>query len=80
MTDVIKLLYEAQCRSNSEPTEELAELYHKEHELFDKIHTVLGLRALDELNYTQAQIGHILELDWFRKGFLLGASLMLELL
>ena len=37
----------------------------------NNIHTALGLKALDQLNYTQSQISHILELDCFRKGFLL---------
>ena len=80
MTDVIQILYDNQCCKQPETTPELAELYEKESEIFDNIHTALGLKALDQLNYTQSQISHILELDCFRKGFLLGASLMLELL
>ncbi len=80
MTDVIQILFNSQCRRQPESIPELAELYEKESEIFDKIHTALGLKTLDQLNYTQSQISHILELDCFRKGFLLGASLMLELL
>ena len=80
MTDIIKLLYENLCSSEPEATTELTELYQTEHELFDKIHITLGLKTLDELNNTQAQISHILELDCFRQGFLQGISLMLELL
>ena len=68
MTDVIEFLYESQCNEEPESIPELAELYEKESEIFDKIHAA------------QSQISHILELDCFRKGFLLGASLMLELL
>lgn len=80
MTDVIEFLYESQCSEEPESIPELAELYEKEREVFDKIHAALGLKALDQLNCTQSQISHILELDCFRKGFLTGASLMLELL
>ena len=79
MTDVIEFLYESQCNEEPESIPELAELYEKESEIFDNIHTALGLKALDQLNYTQSQISHILELDCFRKGFLLGAALILEL-
>ncbi len=80
MTDVIQILYDSQCCKQPETTPELAELYQQERELFDKIHAALGLKALDQLNCAQSQISNILELDCFRKGFLLGASLMLELL
>jgi len=80
MTDVIQILYDSQCCKQPETTPELAELYEKECEIFDKIHAALGLKALDQLNCAQSQISNILELDCFRKGFLLGASLMLELL
>ena len=79
MTDVIEFLYESQCNEEPESIPELAELYETESEIFDKIHAALGLKTLDQLNYTQSQISHILELDCFRKGFLLGAALILEL-
>lgn len=52
----------------------------KEHAPFDKIHTTLGLKTLDELNNTQAQICRVVELDCFREGFRLGAALTLEAL
>jgi hypothetical protein len=79
MTDVIQILYDNQCCKQPETTPELAELYQQEREVFDKIHAALGLKALDQLNCAQSQISHILELDCFRKGFLLGAALILEL-
>ena len=79
MTDVIEFLYESQCNEEPESIPELAELYETESEIFDKIHAALGLKALDQLNCAQSQISHLLELDCFRKGFLLGAALILEL-
>ena len=80
MKSVIQLLYEAQDSAEEEVTAELEGLYQRERELFNKIHTALGLKMLDELNGTQAEIGHIQEQACFREGFRLGASLMLELL
>ena len=50
MTDVIEFLYESQCNEEPESIPELAELYEKESEIFDKIHAALGLKALDQPN------------------------------
>lgn len=80
MTDIIEFLYTNRCCKEVEPVSELDELNQKEDELFAQIQATLGLKILDELNYTQAKLSHQQELACFREGFRLGASLMLELL
>ncbi len=80
MSDIIKELFESPLYIDRAPSEELLALRAAELELWDKIQTLIGLETLDKLTDIQASIGNEKSLTWFREGFRLGASLMLELL
>ena len=80
MTDMLKELYESPLYIDCPPSEELQALQKKEAEIWSKVQPLLGLEVIDEINDIQAGIANEKNLAWFRKGFRLGASLMLELL
>lgn len=80
MTDILKELFESTFYDEDEPTEKLKALNEKESALWAEVLPILGLDTVDEITNVQAAIAHEIDLDWFRQGFRLGASLMLELL
>ena len=80
MTDIIKELYDSALYTDRAPSEELLALRAEESKLWEKIEPLLGLETMDKLTDVQASIDNEKNLTWFREGFRLGASLMLELL
>ena len=80
MTDILKELFDSPFYSRCGPPEELRALYQQESELWEKLVPELSPEALDSLNAAQADIARADNLQWFREGFRLGASLMLHLL
>ena len=80
MTDILKELFESPFYGGCDPSETLTALRKRETELWDQLLPVLGLETIDEINDTQGAIAHEINLQWYREGFRLGASLMLELL
>ena len=79
MTDILKELFESSLYRDYTPSEELKALRRQEIDQWNQIKSVLGLETVDKLSDTQSAIAHEIELEWFREGFRLGASLMLEL-
>ena len=45
----------------------------------DKVQSIIGLDMVSEIGAAQTAVANEENLDWFRIGFRLGASLMLEL-
>ncbi|MDE7221244.1 MAG: hypothetical protein K2O45_16775 [Oscillospiraceae bacterium] len=80
MTDILKELFESPLYGGCNPSDTLRALQKKENELWDRLLPVIGLETIDEINNTQGEIAREIDLQWFREGFRLGASLMLELL
>lgn len=80
MTDILKELFDSPFYSRCDPPEELRALYQRESELWEKLVPELSPEALDSLNAAQADIARADNLQWFREGFRLSASLMLHLL
>ena len=74
MTDILKELFDSPFYSRCDP------LYQRESELWEKLVPELSPEALDSLNAAQADIARADNLQWFREGFRLSASLMLHLL
>jgi len=79
MIDMIKELYEGGLHVDRRFSAEYTALCQQEAELVNKIVPLLGMDMVDELSNIQAEITSAANLDWFRAGFRLGASLMLEL-
>lgn len=80
MTDIIKELFDSALYIDRAPSEKLLALRAEESKLWEKIQPLIGLEIMDELTDVQASIDNEKNLTWFREGFRLGASLMLELL
>ena len=80
MADILKELYDSSLYGCIDASDELKDLRHKETELWDKVLPILGMDTIDEINNTQGAIARENNLQWYRNGFLLGASLMLELM
>ncbi len=80
MTDILKELFESPFYDEDEPTEKLKALCEKESALWNEALPILGLDTIDKITNVQAAIAHEINLDWFRQGFRLGASLILELM
>ena len=80
MTDILKKLYESEGLFNMPVSEEYKALCHKDFKLWEKLEPLLGTDTLDELSDSTAHVEDQRNFNWFRAGFRLGASLMLELL
>ena len=80
MTDILKSLYENESTLNMPFSEEYKALCQKDAKLWEKLTPLLGMDTLDELSDSHASIKDQSNYEWFRRGFHLGASLMLELL
>ncbi len=79
MIDMIKELYENGFYADHQLSEEYRALCKKESDAMDKVQSVMGMDIVDEISEAQGAIADEENLDWFRRGFRLGASLMLEL-
>lgn len=80
MTNTLRELYEEKVVCSYTFSEEHRRLRKQETELWDKVTPLLGREAVDKLLQNQGDIQELTNFEWFREGFLLGASLMLELL
>ena len=80
MTDILRTLYDSDPCTKDVETEEFRALRREEIELLKKLAPQIGLDVIDEIDNTRAKATNEALFLWFRKGFRLGASLMLELL
>lgn len=80
MTDTLRELYNRDQSLSEVTTEELRALRGEERELWEAVKPLIGLEMIDKINNAQAASIDEVNFIWFRKGFRLGASLMLELL
>lgn len=80
MTDELKKIYEEKFYSDWQVTPEYQALTEKEDELWEQVKPLIGQKAIDQIMDSQSNISYQTNYEWFRKGFLLGASLILELL
>ncbi len=80
MTDILKELFESPAYRCCESTEELTALRKKLLSLWEQVTPLVGLEVIDEINNTEGEITAIGNLHWYKKGFRLGALLMLEVL
>ena len=78
MTDILKELYFNYYEGAHGPTAEYREACKKESEYWDKL--PLSEEELYELQRRQSDMVTASSIEWFREGFRLGASLMLELM
>lgn len=79
MDDILKEIFDSDLYDDCEVPEKLQDLRAQEAVLWEKFLPALGLDAIDEINNHQAEINYESCLMWFRRGFRLGALLMLEL-
>ncbi|MDE6932836.1 MAG: hypothetical protein K2P37_09150 [Oscillospiraceae bacterium] len=80
MTSALKKIYEEKFYANWQITPEYRALSEKEQELWEQVKPLIGQKMIDRLMDSQSDISYQTNYEWFREGFLLGASLMLELL
>ncbi len=80
MTDILKELYEERFYTHWRATPEYRTLTQKEDELWEQVRPMLGQKMIDQLMSSQSDVSYQTNYEWFREGFRLGASLMLELL
>lgn len=80
MTDIIKELYEERFYTNWRATPEYQALADREDELWEQVKPLIGQKIIDQLMGSQSDLSYQTNYEWFREGFRLGASLMLELL
>ena len=80
MNDILKNLYESEGIFNMPFSEKYKALCQKDAKLWRKLEPLLGVDTLDELSDSCASVEEQGNYEWFRRGFRLGASLMLELL
>lgn len=80
MTDMLKRLYEERFYTDWQATPEYRALAEKEDELWEKVKPLIGQKIIDQIMDSQSNVSYQTNYEWFRKGFCLGASLMLELL
>ena len=79
MTDILRELYDSDQSFSGEPTEKLRELGRQECELWEAVKPLIGLEMIDKINNAQSATWSEENFIWFRKGFRLGAALILEL-
>lgn len=80
MTSILKELYEERFYANWQVTPEYQALADKEGELWEQVKPLIGRKMIDRLLDIQSDLAYQGNYEWFREGFRLGASLMLELL
>ena len=81
MTDILKELYENENLFRMMPVSDTYKaLCEKDAQSWAKLEPILGADTLDELSDITALVKDQSNFEWFRWGFRLGASLMLELL
>ena len=80
MTDILRQLYENGQFLSGVITEEFRALRGKERDLWKEVEPLVGLDMIDKIKDAQAAALNEANFIWFRKGFRLGVSLMLELL
>lgn len=80
MTDILKELYEERFYTHWQTTPEYRKLADKEAALWEQAKPLLGQKLIDQLSNSQSDVSYQTNYEWFREGFRLGASLVLELL
>ena len=80
MTDILKGLYEQRFYANWQATPEYRELADKEAALWEQVKPLIGRKVIDQIQDSHSDINYQTNYEWFREGFRLGASLILELL
>lgn len=80
MTNIIEEIFNSPIYDNDRQSAEMQALVRKEIALWKQIMPTIGLDKIDEITNTQSEIAHKVELEWFRRGIQLGASLVLELM
>ena len=80
MTDVLKQVYKDKFFARRPLTEEYQSLAEKDGILWKEARPLLGRELMDKIQNSQSDINYQTNYEWFREGFRLGASLMLELL
>lgn len=80
MSDIIKELYTERFFADRPLTEEYQALAKKDSEIWAKVKPILGRALMDQIQSSQSDLCYQTNYEWFREGFCLGASLMLELL
>ena len=80
MTDELKKIYEERFYTDWQVTPEYRALTEKEDELWEQVKPLIGQKVIDQIMDSQSNVSYQANYEWFRKGFLLAASLMLELL
>lgn len=78
MNDILKKLYESEGVFNIPFSEKYKALCQKDAKLWEKLEPLLGIDTLDELSDSCASVKDQSNYEWFREGFRLGASFMLE--
>ena len=78
MTDILKELYLSYFEGAHKPTPEYRDACKKELESWNKLN--LSEEVLSELQRREADVVTESSIEWFREGFRLGVSLMLEML
>ena len=79
MTNILKSLYEERFYANWQATPEYQELADKEGELWEQVKPLIGQKMIDQIMRSQSDLSYHTNYEWFREGFRLGASLILEL-
>ena len=80
MNDMLKQIYKDKFFSSRPLTEEYQTLADKDCTLWEKARPLLGQELIDQIQDNQSDINYQTNYEWFREGFRLGASLMLELM
>lgn len=79
MVDMIREIYESGFYENRQCSEKYLALCEEEAAVMEKVQSIIGLPMVNEISAAQTAVTNEENLDWFRIGFRLGASLMLEL-
>ena len=79
MIDMIREIYESGFYEDRQCSEKYLALCEKEAAVMDKVQSIIGLDMVSEIGAAQTAVANEENLDWFRIGLRLGASLMLEL-
>ncbi len=80
MNDILEELYMGYFLEQHKPSPETRAATRKEGEALGKLLPGLGGDTVEELQARQSETLISSNLDWFREGFRLGVSLMLEVL
>ena len=80
MPDILKELYEEKFYTDWRITPEYQALAQQASMLWEKVEPLLGREVMEQLTRSEDDLSYQTNYEWFRKGFRLGASLMLELL